>query len=60
MAGRAQSGEGRRGGGEGLAFLSFFLSDKTAAPEVFKSCLFVPLTFFGTSLVMASYYGYEI
>ena len=45
---------------EGLAFLIFFPNDKTAAPEVVNSCSFVPLTLFGTSLVMSSYYAYEI
>ena len=43
-----------------VCFSEFFLDDKTAAAAVFSSCSFVPLTLFGTSLVMASYYGYEI
>ena len=41
-------------------FLSFFLEDKTSAPDVFTSCSFIPCTHFQTSLVMVSYYGYEI
>ena len=41
-------------------FLSFFLEDKTSAPDVFSSCLFIPRTNFETSLVMVSCYGYEI
>ena len=43
-------------------FLIFFsLDDKTySAPEDFSSCLFIPRTHFETSLVMVSYYGYEI
>ena len=63
VVGRAQSGEGWKGGGGGegwVCFSEFFLDDKTAAAAVFSSCSFVPLTLFGTSLVMASYYGYEI
>ena len=45
----------------GVGFSEFFFpNDKTAAPEVFNSCSFVPLTLFGTSLVMSSYYAYEI
>ena len=35
-------------------------NDKTPAPEVFCSCSFVPRAHFETSLVMASYYVYEI
>ena len=41
-------------------FLKFFLEDKTSAPAVFISCLFIPRTHFGASLVMVDYYGYEI
>ena len=41
-------------------FLSFFLEDKTSAPGVFSSCLFIPRTIFETSLVIVSCYGYEI
>ena len=33
-------------------FLSFLLDDKTSVPDIFSS--------FETSLVMVSYYGYEI
>ena len=32
-------------------FLSFFLEDKTLAPDVFSSCLFIPRAHFETSLV---------
>ena len=51
------------GMGGGVSFSFFFLNDKRAkraAREVFSSCSFVRLTLFGTSLVMASCYGYEI
>ena len=41
-------------------FLKFFLEDKTSAPAVFISCLFIPRTHFEASLVMVDYYGYEI
>ena len=41
-------------------FLSFFLEDKTSAPDVFSSCLFISRAYFETSLVMVSCYGYEI
>ena len=42
-------------------FASFFLEDQTSASEVFSSCSFIPRTSdFETSLVMISYYGYEI
>ena len=41
-------------------FLSFFLEDKTSAPDVFSSCSFIPCTLFETSSVMVSCYGYEI
>ena len=54
-------------GGEGVAssdpsevFVSFFLDDKTSAPDVFNSFSFFPRTHFETSLVMVSYYRYEI
>ena len=33
-------------------FLSFFLENKTSAPEVFNSCSFIPRADFETSLVM--------
>ena len=55
-----------RGGGGGLdatphkVFLSFFLEDKTSAPDVFSSCSFFPRADFEMSLVMVSCYGYEI
>ena len=41
-------------------FLSFFLEDKTSAPDVFSSCLFIPCAHFETGLVMVSCYCYEI
>ena len=41
-------------------FLSFFLDDKTSAPDVFSSCSFISRTHFETSLVMVSDFGYEI
>ena len=40
-------------------FLSFFPDDKTSAPDVFSSCLYIPRADFGTSLVVVSCYGYE-
>ena len=40
-------------------FQSFFLEDKTSAPEVFSSCSFIPCVDFWTNLVMVSCYGYE-
>lgn len=40
--------------------LFFFLNDKTLASVVFSSCLFSPRAHFKTSLVMVSYYGYDI
>ena len=53
-------------GGGGVAssdpsevFFSFFLDDKTSAPDVFNSFSFFPRAHFETSLVMVSYYGYE-
>ena len=57
-----------RGGGSGLYhplhkvffFLSFFLEDKTSVPDVFSTCSFISRTHFETSLVMDSYYGYEL
>ena len=54
-------------GGEGgvdatphKVFLSFFLEDKTSAPDVFSSCSFIARADFEMSLVMVSCYGYEI
>ena len=41
-------------------FLSFFLRDKTLAPEISSSCSFIPRADFETCLVMVSCYGYEI
>ena len=56
------------GGGGGVVwvrvrvkvFLIFFLGDKTSAVEVFCSCSFILRAHFETSLLMVSYYGYEI
>ena len=50
---------GEGGGGLSLLF-RFFLDDKTSEPDVFSSCFFIPRAHFETSLVMVSYYGYEI
>ena len=54
-------------GGEGgvdatphKVFLSFFLEDKTSAPDVFSSCSFIARADFEMSLVIVSSYGYEI
>ena len=44
-------------GGGGL---SFFLEDKTSAPDVFSSCSFILCAHFETSLMIISFYGYEI
>ena len=41
-------------------FLSFFLGDKTSAPDVFSSCLFIPHTHFEISSLMVSCYAHEI
>ena len=41
-------------------FLSFFLEDKTSAPDVFSSCSFIPRADFEGSLVMVSCYDSEI
>ena len=41
-------------------FLTLFLDDKTSSLEVFCSCLFIVRAHFETSLLMVSYYGYEI
>ena len=52
---------GKGGGGHPhKVFLSFFVEDKTSAPDVFSSCLFIPHAHFETSLVMVSCYGYDI
>ena len=40
---------------------SFFLNDKKSAPNVFFSnCSSIPRARYETSLVIVSYYGYEI
>ena len=59
ILGRTRGG-GEVGGAPQKVLLSFFLEDKTSAPGVFSSCLFIPRTNFETSLVMVSCYGYEI
>ena len=41
-------------------FWSFFLNEKTSAADVFSSCLFIHHAHLETSLVMVSYYGYEM
>lgn len=51
---------GRSRGRYSEVFLSFFLDDKTSAPDVFSCCSFIPHAHFEASLVMVSYYGYEI
>ena len=52
---------GKGGGGHPhKVFLSFFVEDKTSAPDVFSSCLFIPHAHFEISLVMVSCYGYDI
>ena len=63
-----KGGEGGWGGGEvgrwfplpSDVFLSFLLEEKTSSPDVFSTCSFIPRIHFETSLVMVSYYGYEI
>ena len=61
---RTYKGVGRGGGGvvrvRVKVFLIFFLGDKTSALEVFCSCSFILRAHFETSLLMVSYYGYEI
>ena len=41
-------------------FLSFFLEDKTSAPDVFSSSSLIPCADFETSSMVVSGYGYEI
>ena len=61
-----QGGGGVGGGGEGgchpvsEVFLRFFLDNQTSAYDVFSSRSFIPRTHFEWSLLMVSYYGYEI
>ena len=57
---RTRAGGGGGGGGGVNFFLIFFLDDKTSAPEVFSRCSFIPRAHFETSLVMVSFYGYEV
>ena len=45
---------------QGFSEFFFFLEDKTAAPDVFSSRLFIPRADFEPSLVMVSCYGYHI
>lgn len=40
--------------------LSFSLKDKTSAPDAFSSSSFIPRANFKKSLVMVTFYGYEI
>ena len=63
---RTYKGVGRGGGGvvrdrvRVKVFLIFSLGDKTSALEVFCSCSFILRAHFETSLLMVSYYGYQI
>ena len=61
---RTRTYRGGEGGGwmppPHKVFLSFFLEDKTSAPDVFSSCSFIARADFEMSLVMVSCYGYEI
>ena len=42
-------------------FSEFFPNyDKRSAADAFSSCLFIPRMHFETSLIMVSYYGYEL
>ena len=43
-----------------LFWVFFFQEDKTSAPDVFSSCSFILRAHFETSLVMVSYYGYDV
>ena len=54
----SQTGGGGGGGAE--VFLSIFLEDKESAPDVFSSCSCISRAHFEASLVMVSFYGYEI
>ena len=54
------TGEGGGCPSKAFFFFSFFIEDKTSAPDVFSSCLFIPRAHFETSLVIVSCYGYEI
>ena len=62
--GRAEGGRGGGGGGSHPSphkvFLSFFLGDKTSAPDVFCGCSFKPRADFEASSLVVSCYGYEI
>ena len=64
--GRTGKRGGGGGGGEGdchpvsEVFLRFFLDNQTSAYDVLSSRSFIPSTHFETSLLMVSYYGYEI
>ena len=72
ILGRTSGGVASTGGGGGghppppppppcnKLFLSFFLEDKTSAPDVFSICSFIPREDLATSLVMVSFHGYEI
>ena len=60
MGGRVAGG--KEGGCHPVSevFLRFFLDNQTSAYDVFSSRSFIPRTHFETSLMMVSYYGYEI
>ena len=64
--GRTGVGGGGWVGGGGLLLLpsedslSFSLDDKTSTPDVFSSSSFIPRANFKKSLVMVTFYGYEI
>ena len=69
LLGRRRGRGARERGGEGgsglpppilMFFWVFLLDDKTSAPDVFSSCLFIPHAHYETSLVVVSFYGYEI
>ena len=61
-----EAGGGGGGGEEGGCppgtefFVRFFLDNQTSAYDVFSSRSFIPRRHFETSLLMVSYYGYEI
>ena len=54
---KAEGGKGQHS----KVFLSLFsLEDKTPAPDVFRSCSFIPRAHFESRSVTVSFYGYEI
>ena len=48
-----------QGGGNRTLKLCFFLEDKTSAPDVVSSCLFIPQAHIEISSVTVSFYGNE-